>query len=100
MATRSQINDIPQWLLDAVVGLVASAYEAGQRDAAEKRPAPLSAVSTATMLSRAEAAEELHVSVAMVDKLMRSGRLAKSKIGARSLITRESLETYRAGVAA
>lgn len=46
---------------------------------------------TKELLTRPEAAKKLGISVAMVDKLVRSGQLVKHKIGRKSLIRSSSI---------
>lgn len=82
---------IPQWLMDAVVGLVTSAYEAGRAEAAvpvEQKP---------DNYTLAEAAQLLRVSMNTINALVNGDepRLASFTVGRRRFVTAEALETYR-----
>lgn len=90
---------IPEWMADAVLGLLATAYERGRVDAlaaaAELAPAaapePDRAVHT-----RQEAAEVLRTSKTTIDRLLRTGELAYFPVRGRRMIRDLDLQAYMA----
>lgn len=82
---------LPQWLVDAVMGLVKTAFEAGKAEglAVEPSAAPVRDVHT-----RAEAADILRVSRTTVDKLIKSGALESFMVGDRRLVSDVALRAY------
>lgn len=86
---------LPQWLVDAVMGLVGAAYEAGRADVlgSAERDEP----EVGGSLTRTEAAAVLRISKTSVDNLIRSGALASYTAGTRRLIPRSAVDAYMAG---
>jgi len=84
---------IPAWLVDATIGLVTSAYQAGLAD----RPAvQASAPTDSTVLDRLEAAALLRCSRTKLDELVRHGVVPSFKLGNRRLFNRADLEQFLA----
>jgi excisionase family DNA binding protein len=85
---------LPQYLLDAVIGLVAAAYERGRADAAATlQPAPEPLEET---LTRQEAAKALRIGVTKLDLLVASGALRSKKIGTLRRFRRADIDEYLA----
>jgi len=80
---------LPRWLVDAVMGLVASAYEAGRADAA---PAPV--VEQRNLLTRREAAKELHCSLTTLDRLIGENALRSAMVRGRRYVPRDAIAEY------
>lgn len=84
---------LPPWLIDAVVGLVASAYQAGRADAtAAAEPA---AAEPPDSLTLNEAAERLRISMTTLNRLVQSGELDTFPIGRRRFTTPDAVEAVR-----
>lgn len=83
---------IPQWLMDAVIGLVASAYEAGRADATVAAPAEPKAD-----LTLPEVAEELRIGMTTLTRLIKQGEIPSFRVGARRFVRRTDLDVYRKG---
>lgn len=84
---------LPTWLVDAVMGLVRTAYEAGRAEALADRPEPTVAPDVHT---RAEAAAILRISKTTLDNLIESEALPSFKAGRRRLIPDADLRAYMA----
>jgi len=83
---------LPPWLLEAVVGLVAVAYEAGRGDATP----PAAPVDTLTLN---EAAASLRVGMTTLNRLVTTGVLPSFRVGARRFVRVADLDEYRARAA-
>lgn len=96
MTTATAPNaPLPRWLVDAVMGLVASAYLAGRADseAEVQQVAPVEQ----DVLYRDEAARFLRCGKTKLDGLVRDGVIASFHLGGRRAFRRADLEAYVAG---
>lgn len=82
---------LPKWLVDAVLGLVATAYEAGKAEALVVEPEPIPKRDVHT---RAEVAAILRTSRTTVDKLIREETLPSFTVASRRLVSDEDLRAY------
>lgn len=96
MTTVPAPQSLPQWLVDAVMGLVASAYQAGRADrgAEVEQAAP---VVEQDVLDRLEASALLRCSRTKLDGLVRDGLVPSFMIGKRRLFRRADLDAWLAG---
>jgi excisionase family DNA binding protein len=91
-ALAQPTSPIPQWLYDAVLGLVTTAYETGRADAtAAAEPV---AEAPADTLTRQEAAQLMRISVTTLNGLIGSGEIPSFKIGALRFIRRAAVLAY------
>jgi len=84
----------PRWLVDAVLGLVASAYEAGRADASASATPPSPATPDSYTLK--EAATSLRVSMTTLNRLVTTEELPSFYVGARRFVRPADLEEFRA----
>lgn len=87
-------QSLPQWLVDAVMGLVASAYQAGLAQGQAALAAPVAAVPAEDTLTRAEAARFLRMGLTKFDLLVRSGEVPTFKIGGSRYSRRADLQAW------
>lgn len=82
---------IPDWLVDAVIGLVASAYQAGRAEAAAAAQA---APPPQDVLDVAEACALLRCRKTKLAQLVKDGAVPSFTVGARRLFRRAHLLDY------
>ena len=88
---------LPPWLTDAVVGLIASAYEAG-RTAATAAPATPS--EPQMYLTLDEAARQLRIGMTKLNELVTTGQLTSFNVGRRRFVYLRDIEAFRANATA
>jgi excisionase family DNA binding protein len=83
--------DLPQWLVDAVVGLVASAYSAGRA----AQPVVVETIEAQPdVMDRLEAAAFLRCGRSKLDRMVRAGTVKSLMIGGRRMFRRSDLEAW------
>lgn len=92
--------DVPQWLVDAMVGLLASAYSAGRA----AQPVVVETIEAQPdVLDRLEAADFLRCGRTKIDRMVKANTIPSFMIGGRRMFRRADLELWieqRADVAA
>jgi excisionase family DNA binding protein len=78
--------------MDAVVGLVTSAYEAGRSEAAAQQTQP--EVAEKDAYTRREAAARLRMSTTSLDRLVSRGEIDSYSVGTSRRFTRVAVEAY------